>query len=384
LLFRSSIIKYAGEIRKNNFPSKLFIIDDKWTSTYGDPEFDPKKFPDPEKMISFLHQNDFRIALWLTPFIEKKAQNYKYASDHHYLIMDPESNSPYLTEWWNGTAALVDLSNPEARLWFLGFMENLRKKYGVDGFKLDAGDAEYLEKPFISYGSITANEYADLFAGLGTSFEANELRVSWRAQSMGLIQRLRDKAPSWGAVDGLNSLIPHAMAAGLMGYSYVCPDMIGGGLDSGFKNKGYKLDEELFVRWTEASALMPMMQYSLAPWKLAPENAAICRKYSDLHVSLGEYIYKLALQSRNDGTPIVRPLFFEFPSDEKTYLIKDEFMLGDRFLVAPVLEKGAVTRKIYLPESTWIDLWTGRIFKGGQTADYHAPLDVLPVLIRIE
>ena len=381
---QEGIMKYVEEIGKNNFPSRLFIIDDKWTLTYGDPEFDSKKFPDPEKMISFLHQKNFKIALWLTPFIEKKAWNFQYAADNHYLIMDPAGTSPYFTEWWNGTAALVDLSNPAAYSWYLGMMDNLRKKFGVDGFKLDAGDAEYLGKPFSSYGKITANEYTDLFAGLGTHFEANELRVSWRAQSMGLIQRLRDKGPNWSPVNGINSLIPHALTSSLIGYSFVCPDMIGGGLDEGFKSKGYKFDEELFVRWAEASALMPMMQYSLAPWKLKPENIEICRKYSDLHVALGDYIYELARQAVTDGSPIVRPLFFEFPADENSFLIRDEFMLGARFLVAPVLEKGAVSRKIYLPGSTWIDFWTGKVIKGSQSIEYPAPLNILPVFIRVD
>jgi myogenesis-regulating glycosidase len=381
---QDGIIKYVQEIRKNNFPASLFIIDDKWTTTYGDPLFDAKKFPDPEKMITFLHQNNFRIALWLTPFIEEKSDNFKYALDHHYLILNSDNNATYFTKWWNGTAALVDLSNPEAYAWFLGMLNDLKEKFGVDGFKLDAGDAEYLKQPFSSYGKITANEYADLFASLGTHFEANELRVSWRTQSMGLIQRLRDKAPSWAAADGIQSLVPHALAASLLGYSFVCPDMIGGGLDGGFKAKGYKLDEELFVRWAEASALMPMMQYSLAPWKLSPENILICRKYSDLHVSLGDYIYKLAEQSKADGSPIVRPLFFEFPDDEKSFAVKDEFMLGERFLVAPVLQKGAVSRDVYLPRGTWTDFWSGKVFRGGSVINYPAPLDVLPVFVRVE
>jgi alpha-glucosidase (family GH31 glycosyl hydrolase) len=381
---QAGILKYTQEIKKNNFPSCLFIIDDKWTRFYGDPEFDTDKFPDPIKMIGLLHENNFRIVLWITPFIEKDSKNFRYASDNHFLIMNLSDEEPYFTEWWNGTAALVDLSNPAAYSWFLGLLEGLKIKYGVDGFKLDAGDAEYLDSPYRSFGNITPNEYTDLFASLGKHFEANELRVSWMAQSMGLIQRLRDKAPSWSETDGINSLIPHALTLSLLGYSYACPDMIGGGLDSEFKNRNYKFDEELFVRWTEASALMPMMQYSLAPWKLSKENVAICRKYSELHVSLGDYIYSLAEQSRIDGSPIIRPLFFEFPDDAGTFLIKDQFMLGSRFLVAPVLQKGALSRKIYLPAGTWIDFRSGKIFRGAQTIESPAPLDVLPVFVKVE
>lgn len=381
---QEGIWNYAQQIRKNNFPARLFIIDDKWTRTYGDLEFDSLKFPDPGKMISDFHANNFKVALWITPFIERNAKNFRYAADKHFLIMDSLNKEPYFTEWWNGLAALVDLSNPDAYAWFLGLLKNLQNKYKVDGFKLDAGDAEFLNKPYTSFGKITPNEYADVYAGVGGNFEANELKVSWLAQSKGLIQRLRDKAPNWSEKDGINSLIPNALTASLLGYCYVCPDMIGGGLDEGFTGKDYKFDEELFVRWAEVSALMPMMQYSLAPWKLKQENISICRKYSELHVSLGNYIYKLAEQCRIDGTPIVRPVFFEFPEDTLAYAVKDQFMLGDRFLVAPVLHKGASSRKIYLPESTWIDFWTGRVINGPQSVDYATPLDVLPVFIKVE
>lgn len=381
---QEGIEKYTKEIHANNFPSNIFIIDDKWTKTYGDLDFDPDKFPDPSKMIEEMHKNGLKVALWVTPFIEKAAANYTYATERKFLIMNVNDNSPYIARWWNGQAAIVDLSNPEAYNWFLSILRNLQKKYGVDGFKLDAGDASFLMKPFKSYGNILPNEYSDLFVSLGTHFEVNELKIGWFAQSMGLIQRLRDKSPNWNEADGIKSIIPHAMTASLIGYCFLCPDMIGGGLDQGFISKDYKFDEELFVRWTEASALMPMMQYSLAPWKLSKENIAICKKYSELHVSLGDYIYSLAQQSKINGNPIIRPLFFEYPEDEKCYLISDQFILGNRFLVAPVLIKGALSRKVYLPEGTWVDFWTSKVIPGGQTIEYPATLDVLPIFIKVE
>lgn len=152
----------------------------------------------------------------------------------------------------------------------------------------------------------------------------------------------------------------------------------------GFLTKDYKFNEELFVRRTEVSALMPMMQYSLSPWRVSKSNITICIKYSDLHVSLGDYIYSLAKESKLKGTPVVRPLYFEFPEDEKAFMIYDQFMLGDRFLVAPVLQKGATSRSIYLPEGIWKDFWNGKVIRGKQTIKYQAPLDVLPILIKAE
>jgi myogenesis-regulating glycosidase len=381
---QEDIISYVDQIKKNNFPASVFDIDDKWTSRYGDMEFDSVKFPDPGKLMLDLRTSGMKVALWVTPFIEKDAKNYQIALNNKYLIMDETGAQPYVAKWWNGYAALVDLSNPKAHEWFLGLLKNLQVKYGVDGFKLDAGDAEFLNKPFKSYGNITANQYTDLFAELGNYFEINELRVSWLTQKDGLVQRLRDKAPTWSIKDGIGSLVPHAMCQSLIGYSFLCPDMIGGGLDGGFKDKDFKgMDMEMFVRWTQASALMPMMQFSYAPWKLDEKYVAICRKYAELHTSFGNYIYDLALQTRIDGTPVVRPLFFDFPEDPKTYLISNQFMLGDRIMVAPVLEKGKVDRDIYLPDGTWSDFWSGKIYSGGQTIKYPAPIDILPVLVRI-
>ena len=199
-------------------------------------------------------------------------------------------------------------------------------------------------------------------------------------QELGLVQRLRDKDPTWSPVDGLNSLIPHGLAEGLIGYQYFCPDIIGGGLDSGYYGPDAKgIDAELFVRWTEASALMPMMQYSYAPWRLDEKSVSVCRRYSKLHEDLGNYIYGLALKSSQDGSPIIRPLFFRNPEDERTFTTSDQFMLGDRFLVAPVLKKRANYRDVYLPQGTWADFWSGKIYAGGQTLKcYPAPLEVLP------
>jgi alpha-glucosidase (family GH31 glycosyl hydrolase) len=337
-------------------------------------------------MIERYHSMGMKVILWATPFFEKESQNYKVAEKNRYLIMDAKGDAPYVTEWWNGQAALVDLSNPMAYEWFLGLLRNLARQYGIDGYKLDAGDGEFLAKPFTSFGQISSSKYTDLYASIGRFFDINELRVSWMVQELGLVQRLRDKDPSWSRVDGLNSLIPHGLAEGLIGYQYFCPDIIGGGLDSGFYGPDAKgIDAELFVRWAEASALMPMMQYSYAPWRMDEKSVSICRKYSKLHEDLGNYIYSLALKTSRDGTPIIRPLFFRNPEDEMTYEISTQFMLGDRFLAAPVLKKGASSRDIYLPQGTWVDFWSGKIYAGSQTLkDYPAPLEVLPMFICLE
>jgi len=383
---QQSVTDYAKTIQRMDIPYAILMIDDGWAAAYGDFSFDKNKFPDPASMMSELDAMGFKVALWLTPFIEKASENFRYAAQQGYLLLDESGMHSYITTWWNGDAALIDFSNPEAYDWFVANLKGLVEQYGLAGFKLDGGDAEYLSKPYTSYGSISPNMYTDLFASVGSHFEINEFRVSWLTQPLGLIQRLRDKGPNWSKEDGLNSLIPHGLAVGLIGYPYFCPDMIGGGLDGGFRNEEFRgMDPELFIRWTQASTLMPMMQFSYAPWHLDEESLEIVKRYIALHHDLGDYIYDCVQEAHRTGTPIIRPLFFRNPDDPITYTIQDQFMLGDRYLVAPVLEKGAVSRNLYLPKGTWIDFWSRTEYRGPQMLnDFPAPLDLLPVFISTE
>ncbi|MFC1558239.1 glycoside hydrolase family 31 protein [candidate division KSB1 bacterium] len=382
---QEDVANYAKKIRESGFPCTILDIDDMWTTYYGDHEFNPEKFPNPKKMVDELHSMRFKVSMWIVPFIHTDSKNFQYAKKNGYLIMDKSGTKPAFVNWWNGTAALIDLSNPSAFHWFLNDMKSLEIKYGTDGVKLDGGDAEYYKPEFTSFGSITPNRYTDLFAMFGKYYSINELRVSWLSQSLGLVQRLRDKYPTWSDKDGLCSLISNGLTNSMIGYPFFCPDMIGGGDDEGFKGDKYKgMDPEMFVRWTQASALMPMMQFSFAPWNLDEKSTQICKKYALLHKELGEYIYRFACKAKNDGTPIVRPLFFINPEDENTYYIKDQFFLGDKFLAAPVQEKGAVSRDIYLPSGLWSDFWNGELYKGKQTIkSYHAPIEKLPIFIKI-
>ena len=380
------VLNYARTLRDKGFGCEVFMIDDMWQSAYGDHTFNAAKFPDPKTMIDSLHALGFKVILWEVPFVDFDARNFEPLKKKGFLVLDSKEKKPCRVSWWNGESSLVDLSNPEAFQWFVGQLKNLQERYGVDGFKLDAGDAEYYDPAFRSFGNVTPNRYTDLFAAVGSYFAINELRVSWLVQGLGLVERLRDKNNDWNRATGLGALIPHGLTESLIGYAYFCPDIIGGGEGGDFEFARFKgMDPELFVRWTEASALMPMMQFSYAPWNLDEHSAAICLRYAKLHSSLGDYIYGLALEARRTGRPVIRPLFFRNPEDERTYTVSDQFLLGERLLVAPVFTKGAVSRDIYLPSGLWKDFWSGEIFQGGkELKDFPAPLDKLPVFVSLD
>ena len=207
------------------------------------------------------------------------------------------------------------------------------------------------------------------------SYKFNEVKDTWKAGGLPLNQRLRDKDHAWNG-EGLSCVIPDALTASLTGHNFLCPDMVGGGSWICFVD-GYPLDQELIVRFAQASALFPAMQFSVAPWRiLTPENAALVRATQDLHVEMGGYIADCVTRAAETGEPVLRPLAYNYPGEDFED-VTDEFLLGDDILVAPVLEKGAVTRQVRFPSGVWESRDCGT-FTGPCTAVVDAPLSVLP------
>jgi myogenesis-regulating glycosidase len=156
------------------------------------------------------------------------------------------------------------------------------------------------------------------------------------------------------------------------------PDMVGGN-----QYDGDRIDKELLIRWAQASALMPMMQFSLGPWHFDEETVRLCREASNLHVQFSSQIQKLAAAVPKTGEPILRPIWYNFPGDNDAEKITDEFMLGESILVAPVTQSNARSRDIYLPEGNWRSLQTRQLMTGGRLLrNYPAPLDTLPIFVR--
>ena len=171
----------------------------------------------------------------------------------------------------------------------------------------------------------------------------------WKMGGQPLVQRLRDKHHSW---DDVQKLVPNMLLTGLMGYPFSCPDMIGGGEYKSFQ-PGAKIDQELVVRSAQIHALMPMMQFSVAPWRvLDPANLKAVHKAVQLREKHKRYILKLARQSASTGEPMMRSLEYAFPH-QGYERVNDQFLLGDRILVAPVVEKDARNRTVKLPPGMW-------------------------------
>ncbi|MCF7804356.1 MAG: glycoside hydrolase family 31 protein [Candidatus Marinimicrobia bacterium] len=373
---QQDILTYARGIIANGFPPGVIMIDDNWQRTYGDWEFRAERFDDPKAMVQELHEMGFKVMLWVCPFISPDTEIYRDLRDRGLLLKD-KKGYPKIVRWWNGQSALLDLTQPEAKDWFLERLHYLEDTYGVDGFKLDAGDPEYYVNA-IAHENISPNEHSRLFAEIGLHFPLNEYRATWKMGGQPLAQRLRDKGHSW---DDLNTLIPHILTQGLSGYAFTCPDMIGGGLIGSFEDLE-TVDQELIVRSAQTHALMPMMQFSVAPWRvLDRDHLKAVKKAVDLRAHFTDKIMKLARVAAETGEPIVRHLEYEFPGQGYA-TVSDQFLLGDSIMVAPLLQPEQDSREIIIPPGVWKSN-EGDVVEGPATITTHVALDEIPYYTRI-
>lgn len=382
------ILAYAQAIIDNGYPPGVIMIDDNWQEDYGTWKFSPRRFNDPKGMVKKLHGMGFKVMLWVCPFVSADSEVFRKLAEEGMLILDPQKtqdilwantkNKAAILRWWNGASACIDLSNPKAMEWFKGRLDYLVNEFGVDGFKFDAGDARFYTNGVVSFNTKTPNDNTTFFAELGLHYPLNEYRASWKMAGMPLAQRLRDKGHSW---EDLQKLIPDQMSQSVMGYAYTCPDMIGGGEYRSFLNTS-TIDEELIVRSAQVHALMPMMQFSVSPWRVLSEaNQEICLKMAKLHEEMGEYILELAKVASKTGEPIAKPMELAFPGNGYE-AIKDQFVLGNDIIVAPVVEKGARFRRVFLPEGKW-KADDGKNYKGGKSIEVAVPLERLPYFKKI-
>jgi myogenesis-regulating glycosidase len=284
-----------------------------------------------------------------------------------------------MVSWWSGLASVWDMTNPAAAAEFRSRLKKLQVRYGLDGFKFDGADASLLPSDLRTSRPITTAEYADIYnTETAAHFAWEETRVGVYSQPLGVVQRLIDKQSVWGNDNGLAAIIPEAITVSMRGFQYVMPDMVGG---NQYDND--KIEKELLIRWAQASAPMPLLQFSVGPWHFDEETVKRSREASELHLKFAPYIVRLAKEATKTGEPILRPLWYNSPSDRECEAIADQFMLGNDVVVAPVLKKGATARRLYLPEGQWKDYKTGKMMEGKRWIDgYPAPLDTLPVFLR--
>ncbi|UOZ03801.1 glycoside hydrolase family 31 protein [Amycolatopsis sp. WQ 127309] len=382
---QDKVVAWARDLKAANVAGHTVQLDDKWESNYGNLTFDAKTFPDPKKLVDDIHGMGQKFGLWTTFWINLDSANYGYARDHGYLLHAKANPAePCTVTWWNGTAGIIDLGNPQARDWYTGNLRTLMADYGVDGFKFDT---RFFDDSCATSNGLTPQDYQKLGADMTDRFDQQGagIRTHWGNQRYGFVIRAVDADTTW---DGLRTSLRRASAISADGYPFVETDMIGG------SESMPPPSEEVLVRWAQAASLMPLMYASTSPvttvdtttGKPVTYPADTARLYADAvrtHAKLAGYLQTQVKQAVADGTPIMRPVFFDFPADHRFDTIDDEWLLGPALLAAPMITAGT-SRDVVLPAGLWFDPNTHRVELGGRTLrGYPAPLGTTPMFVRL-
>jgi alpha-glucosidase (family GH31 glycosyl hydrolase) len=406
----SKVLKYAREIADRGLPRSVMEIDDRWQTSYGELSFDEKKFPDPRAMVDELHNLGFKVTVWVHPFVEEKSAAFQEGAAKGYFVgtdaarstaggfmswlrgvgsppvipVAPGGSAPGFFAWWNQPpVAALDVTNPEAVEWFVGRLKALQAATGIDGFKFDAGEPCFLPRNPQTHAPLTTPaDYTRLYVkNVAGQFAGgvSEVRTGHLTQDVAVLCRMGDRFSTWDAGNGLRSLIPTLLTSGVLGYPFCLPDLVGGN-----RYFGAAPDSELLVRWTQASVLMPTLQFSIPPWDLDLDAERMVAGALDVRKKMEGLLLSLADEAAHTLTPICRPLWMLAPHDDQTYEIHDQFALGDHVIVAPVVHKGARRRDVYLTDGLWRDVMNPSVVvKGGQwLRGISTPLDYLPVFVK--
>ena len=263
---------------------------------------------------------------------------------------------------------MLDATNPEAVAWLHAALDALVDDFGIDGFKFDGGDLwSYRADDLVAGSAGSDRPVRGVGAGSGRKYPFNEYRACWKMGGQPLAQRLHDKPPTWGA-GGLASLIPDSIAQGLIGHAFVCPDMVGGGELGAFSEANRRRGTLRPVRTVRRAVPDDAVLRVAGPGARRRAIWPRCVDAVAAASALVPDIIRLAKQAGRTGEPILRPLAFHHPGYED---VTDQFLLGEDILAAPVLERGATSRRVLLPPGRWI---------ATDGAEYHGPQVIdLPV-----
>ncbi|WP_413804737.1 TIM-barrel domain-containing protein [Streptomyces sp. OE57] len=385
---QEKLLDYATDLHDNGLDGHTIQLDDKWESNYGNLTWDPKTFPDPKGMSDKIHDMGFDFGLWVTLWINLDSDNYQHAVDNGYLLMDAKDTSkPCQVTWWNGQAGIIDLANPDAKAWYEGNLKKLMDTYDIDGLKFDT---RFFDEKCAPREGHRATDYQKLGTQLADEYDLQGagIRVHWNetAHKAGFVTRQVDKGTGW---DSLRASATQNLAISTIGYPFVESDMIGGSGGQPAPSKN------VLVRWAQSASLMPLMYSSTSPVDTNDtttgqkvdydqETVDLYRQAIETHKKLAPYIWDQVQSTLKTGDPIMRPLFFDFPKDEESYTVTDEWMLGPAVLAAPKLSTGA-TRTVHLPPGTWYDVNQGTVIRGPKTLKgYAAPLGVTPAFVNLK
>ena len=377
---QEGVINFAKSILKAGMPAGEIIIDDGWMPYYGNWDFKKYEFPNPKKMCKKLNKMGFTVVVWIAPYISPDSKEFRELDCKNLLLR--KGKNPLLAKWWDGFSACVDLTVPDGEKWFTDKIDYLMNNYGVQGVKMDGGDAYiYGSGVTTSQGvPMSGMELCEVYGKVAAKYKISELRASYKCGGLPVMQRVCDRAHAWADADnGFDGIVKKMLVQGLFGYAFSCSDMIGGGLYGDVLN-GTKEDTELNIRYMQLATLMPSLQFSKTIWNYSAELKKVVLDMLKIRSKYLNVILDEVDNSAKTGLPIIRSTFFNYGIMPEN---NEQFFIGEKLLVAPVVKKGQLTQTVYLPSGKWLYEPTAQVFEGGLTVTVPAPLEVLPYFVKI-
>lgn len=372
-------------IRETSFGRRLF-----W-----DWQWNAGRYPDLPARIAALQARGIRFLGYVNPYLAVDGPLYPEAAAKRYFARRLDSDEPYLIDFGEFAAGVVDFTNPAAAAWFAEEVIGKRMlDFGLDGWMADFG--EYLPTDLRLHDGDPMREHnrwpvrwAEVNArAVAARGKTGEILWFMRAGHTGVqahcpLLWAGDQSVDFSRHDGIGTVVTAALSSGLAGNAFSHSDV--GGYTSLFGNLR---TEELILRWYELGAFSPVFRTHEgnrpdANLQIDSTRALIAGfvRWSRVHEVLAPYVRHLVAEVRASGLPAQRALFLHYPEDREGLTIQDQFLYGADLLVAPVIEQGAAARRVYLPAGEWRHLWSGEAHAPGWH-DVPAPIGQPPVFYR--
>ncbi|MBQ9324514.1 MAG: glycoside hydrolase family 31 protein [Clostridia bacterium] len=409
---QEQLLSVAREYKKRGLPIDVIVCDFFHWPRMGDYRFDPEFFPDPAAMVRELQEMGIQLMVSVWPQVSLQSENYEEMYQQGLLVRAEYGEQIGMR--FVEDSMFFDATNPRARQYV---WKKIRKNYydlGIRVFWLDEAEPEYGTYDFKAYryhigsnlqvGNVWPQYYARLFyegmRGEGQENPVNLLRCAWAgSQRYGALVWSGDIMSDWSY---FRRQICAGLNMGMAGIPWWTTDI--GGFHGGWtEDPAFR---ELLIRWFQWGCYCPVMRLhgdrrpaekvlrrdgteALSSgadnevWSFGEEAYPILVKYLQRRESLRPYVRHLMQTAHEAGTPLMRAMWYAFPEDPGCQELKDQYMFGEAYLVAPVMESGARERTVYVPKGHWRNVDTGETLEGPATVTLPAPLDTIPVLEKL-
>ena len=389
----------AANFRSRRIPADVIYLDIHYMDEYRVFTWDSTRFPDPRRLLADLGDMGFKVVPIIDPGVkvEDGYPVYEEGIRDGFFARYPDGTL-YSGEVWPGWCHFPDFTNPAARAWWGRYYSDMMD-LGIDGFWNDMNEPAVWGREFPTLVEFddggrrsTIKKIKNVYAHLEAQASYESLIASHPGKRPFILTRAGfagtqryaavwtgDNKAEW---DDLKLAIRMCQGLGLSGMPFCGPD-VGGFI-------GHP-STELYVRWIQTAVFTPFFRThshydtpDQSPWSFGEWTEDIVRYYINLRYELLPYMYSEMRRASLDGTPFMRPLFFDFQNDPVCAQAdwQHTFLAGPALLVAPVVKDGARSQSVYLPHGRWFDPWTGESHEGGQSILVNAPLERLPYFYR--